>query len=137
MMKPKAQSEHEEGMLEYLEDIIGSSRFKEPIEQLANEVETLNEARGEKVISLIPDKGKYFRIKFFESCLFVTLMYTIVTWCKKVLDCCQSCWLAREILFWLRPLIGQNEAKYMYWKGTLTKKSCIFKQVLLFSVKQS
>ena len=50
MMKPKALSEHEEGMLEYLEDIIGSSRFKEPIEQLANEVETLNEARGEKVI---------------------------------------------------------------------------------------
>ena len=49
MMKPKAQTEHEEGMLEYLEDIIGSSRFKEPIEQLANEVETLNEARGEKV----------------------------------------------------------------------------------------
>lgn len=49
MMKPKAQSEHEEGMLEYLEDIIGSSCFKEPIEQLANEVERLNEARGEKV----------------------------------------------------------------------------------------
>jgi len=51
MMKPKAQSEHEEGMLEYLEDIIGSSRFKEPIEQLANEVEALNEARGEKVMT--------------------------------------------------------------------------------------
>ncbi|KAJ7381328.1 Structural maintenance of chromosomes protein 4 [Desmophyllum pertusum] len=49
MMKPKAQSEHEEGMLEYLEDIIGSSRFKEPIEQLATEVEGLNEARGEKL----------------------------------------------------------------------------------------
>ena len=91
MMKPKAQSEHEEGMLEYLEDIIGSSRFKEPIEQLANEVETLNEARGEKVISLIPDKGKYLSIKFFESCHFVTLMYTIVAGCKKILDCCQSC----------------------------------------------
>ena len=52
-MKPKAQSEHEEGMLEYLEDIIGSSRFKEPIEQLTNEVENLNEARGEKVLKLI------------------------------------------------------------------------------------
>ena len=51
MMKPKAQSEHEEGMLEYLEDIIGSSRFKEPIEQLAKEVEALNEARGEKVMT--------------------------------------------------------------------------------------
>ena len=73
MMKPKAQSEHEEGMLEYLEDIIGSSRFKEPIEQLANEVETLNEARGEKVISLIPDKEKYFGIKFFWKLSFCDL----------------------------------------------------------------
>lgn len=28
MMKPKAQNEHESGMLEYLEDIIGTSRYK-------------------------------------------------------------------------------------------------------------
>jgi structural maintenance of chromosome 4 len=49
LMKPKAQTEHEEGMLEYLEDIIGSSRFKEPIEQLEKKVEELNECRGEKL----------------------------------------------------------------------------------------
>ena len=49
MMKPKALTEHEEGMLEYLEDIVGSSRFKEPIEEVAKEVEDLNEVRGEKV----------------------------------------------------------------------------------------
>ena len=49
MMKPKAETEHDEGMLEYLEDIIGSSRFKEPIENVAKEVEELNERRGEKV----------------------------------------------------------------------------------------
>ena len=49
MMKPKALTEHEEGMLEYLEDIIGSSVYKEPIENIANEVEQLNEQRGEKV----------------------------------------------------------------------------------------
>ena len=49
LMKPKAQSEHDEGMLEFLEDIIGTSRFKEPIEELAKRVEELNEARGEKV----------------------------------------------------------------------------------------
>lgn len=36
-------------MLEFLEDIIGSSQFKEPIEQLSKRVEELNEARGEKV----------------------------------------------------------------------------------------
>jgi structural maintenance of chromosome 4 len=49
MMKPKALTEHEEGMLEYLEDIIGSSRYKQPIEECAKSVEELNEARGEKV----------------------------------------------------------------------------------------
>ena len=36
-------------MLEYLEDIIGSNQFKEPIEEMAKTVEQLNEERGEKV----------------------------------------------------------------------------------------
>ena len=49
MLKPKAQTENEDGMLEFLEDIIGSSQFKEPIEELSKRVEELNEARGEKV----------------------------------------------------------------------------------------
>ncbi|XP_070539333.1 structural maintenance of chromosomes protein 4-like [Ptychodera flava] len=49
MMKPKAPNEHEEGMLEYLEDIIGSSKYKEPIEELSKQVEELNEHRGEKL----------------------------------------------------------------------------------------
>lgn len=48
-MKAKAQNEHEDGLLEYLEDIIGTTRYKEPIEQASQEVETLNEARGEKM----------------------------------------------------------------------------------------
>lgn len=52
MMKPKALTEHEEGMLEYLEDIIGSNKFKEPIDDLAKAVEALNEERGEKVRKL-------------------------------------------------------------------------------------
>jgi chromosome segregation ATPase len=51
MMKPKAPSEHEDGMLEFLEDIIGSSRYQEPINILAKRVEELNELRGEKVRS--------------------------------------------------------------------------------------
>ena len=49
MMKPKALSEHEDGMLEFLEDIIGSNRFKQPIETLCQRVEHLNEMRAEKV----------------------------------------------------------------------------------------
>uniref|UniRef100_A0AAY4E0C5 Structural maintenance of chromosomes protein n=1 Tax=Denticeps clupeoides TaxID=299321 RepID=A0AAY4E0C5_9TELE len=49
MMKPKGQTEHDEGMLEYLEDIIGSCRLKEPIQTLCHCVEHLNEQRGEKL----------------------------------------------------------------------------------------
>ncbi|CAL1570578.1 unnamed protein product [Knipowitschia caucasica] len=49
MMKPKGQTEHDEGMLEYLEDIIGSCRLKEPIQLLSRRIELLNEQRGEKL----------------------------------------------------------------------------------------
>ena len=47
-MKPKAQGEHDDGLLEYLEDIIGTSKYKTPIEESAAEVETLNETCREK-----------------------------------------------------------------------------------------
>ncbi|KAK5662559.1 hypothetical protein OQA88_8471 [Cercophora sp. LCS_1] len=47
-MKPKAGNEHEDGLLEYLEDIIGTSKYKTPIEEAATEVETLNEICLEK-----------------------------------------------------------------------------------------
>ncbi|XP_050164447.1 structural maintenance of chromosomes protein 4 isoform X1 [Myiozetetes cayanensis] len=49
LMKPKGQTEHDEGMLEYLEDIIGSGRLKEPIQTLCRRVEMLNELRGQKL----------------------------------------------------------------------------------------
>ncbi|XP_047130345.1 structural maintenance of chromosomes protein 4 isoform X1 [Hydra vulgaris] len=48
-MKPKAENEHDEGMLEYLEDIIGTSSYKVPIDELSAAVEDLNEKRSEKL----------------------------------------------------------------------------------------
>ncbi|KAF1956843.1 RecF/RecN/SMC protein [Byssothecium circinans] len=47
-MKPKAATEHDDGLLEYLEDIIGTSKYKTPIEESAAETETLNEVCMEK-----------------------------------------------------------------------------------------
>ncbi|RKL08095.1 Structural maintenance of chromosomes protein 4 [Fusarium oxysporum] len=47
-MKAKAGNEHEDGLLEYLEDIIGTSKYKAPIEESATEVETLNDVCMEK-----------------------------------------------------------------------------------------
>jgi len=57
MMKPKAPTEHEDGMLEFLEDIVGSSRYKVPIELLAKRVEELNDMRSEKVLVSIICNG--------------------------------------------------------------------------------
>lgn len=47
-MKPKAANEHDDGLLEYLEDIIGTSKYKSPIEESAAEVDILNEVCTEK-----------------------------------------------------------------------------------------
>ena len=59
MMKPKAQTEHDEGLLEYLEDIIGSNRYVEQTEEAAKEVETSSEQRLEKLNRLkVTEKEK-------------------------------------------------------------------------------
>jgi structural maintenance of chromosome 4 len=48
-MKPKAPSEHEDGLLEYLEDIIGTSQYKQAIEQALEAFEKMQDERSEKV----------------------------------------------------------------------------------------
>ncbi|CAG8593870.1 23808_t:CDS:10, partial [Gigaspora rosea] len=48
-MKPKAPNEHEDGLLEYLEDIIGTSKYKTPIEEANEKIEKYNEERLEKL----------------------------------------------------------------------------------------
>jgi len=48
-MKAKGQNENDTGMLEFLEDIIGSSRFKEPIEVLKTSHAELDNHRTEKL----------------------------------------------------------------------------------------
>lgn len=47
-MKAKAEKENDDGLLEYLEDIIGTSKYKESIEKLSMEIESLNEICVEK-----------------------------------------------------------------------------------------
>ncbi|CUM64798.1 uncharacterized protein PRCAT00002410001 [Priceomyces carsonii] len=47
-MKAKAERENDDGLLEYLEDIIGTSQYKELIEQALLKVEELNEVCLEK-----------------------------------------------------------------------------------------
>jgi structural maintenance of chromosome 4 len=47
-MKPKAADGQDDGLLEYLEDIIGTSKYKTPIEESAEETENLNVLCTEK-----------------------------------------------------------------------------------------
>ena len=49
MMKPKAANPGDEGLLEYLEDIIGTNQYVEPIEQKSKALEELNEKRTGQV----------------------------------------------------------------------------------------
>jgi hypothetical protein len=45
MMKPKGDDKNETGLLEYLEDIIGTDQYKQPIEEAAAKLEELNDQR--------------------------------------------------------------------------------------------
>ncbi|KAM7268935.1 hypothetical protein ACFE04_011101 [Oxalis oulophora] len=46
LMKPKAQGPHDEGFLEYLEDIIGTNKYVEKIDEANKQLESLNEQRS-------------------------------------------------------------------------------------------
>ncbi|KAF3958540.1 hypothetical protein ACB098_01G220800 [Castanea mollissima] len=46
LMKPKAQGPHDEGFLEYLEDIIGTNKYVEKIDEANKQLESLNESRS-------------------------------------------------------------------------------------------
>lgn len=48
-MKPKSTTAHDEGLLEYLEDIIGTNRFKEPIEQTQQTLEEVASKRSQQL----------------------------------------------------------------------------------------
>lgn len=52
MMKPKSENEHSTGMLEYLEDVIGTVRYKKPITKLEEKVKDLSLEKNEKITRL-------------------------------------------------------------------------------------
>ncbi|KAJ3368343.1 hypothetical protein GGF31_006434 [Allomyces arbusculus] len=48
-MKPKGTSDSDEGLLEYLEDIIGTAQYKDPIEAAQRDLDALDDLRHEKL----------------------------------------------------------------------------------------
>ncbi|KAK5646128.1 hypothetical protein RI129_004592 [Pyrocoelia pectoralis] len=80
MMKNKGQSEHETGMLEYLEDIIGTSRFKVPLVKLEERVELLADQRSEKLnrVKLVERELDELKKPMEDAVEFLQLENTIV-----------------------------------------------------------
>ncbi len=70
LMKPIAANEHEQGFLEYLEDIIGTERFKKPLELLNLKVEELSAMWAEKVENIFIKIYSLIKILYFieKSC---------------------------------------------------------------------
>lgn len=52
MMKPKGENKNDEGLLEYLEDIIGSNKYLERIDEVSKILDELNEQRVAKINTL-------------------------------------------------------------------------------------
>jgi structural maintenance of chromosome 4 len=63
-MKPIAQNPNETGLLEYLEDIIGSNRYCEKIEEIEQSLATKNDERIEKTNRV---KAAQVELKGLES----------------------------------------------------------------------
>jgi len=77
MMKPKGENKHEEGMLEFLEELIGTDKYVEDIEKGQALVETLSQNRaikleqvkvGEKEMAALEGpKDEAMRFRFLET----------------------------------------------------------------------
>jgi len=68
-MKPKAQNDHDDGLLEYLEDIIGTAKYKQPIEDAARDVEVLNEVCLEKSnrVAIVEKEKANLEVRFLRE----------------------------------------------------------------------
>ncbi|XP_044758906.1 structural maintenance of chromosomes protein 4 [Coccinella septempunctata] len=86
MMKCKADNPNEPGMLEYLEDIIGTSRYIKPLELLNERVETLSDARSEKVnrLKLVQKELEELQGPMAEAVDYLKAENTVAT-CKNIL----------------------------------------------------
>jgi structural maintenance of chromosome 4 len=67
LMKPKGQGEHEDGLLEYLEDIIGTATLKEPIQHAEIKLQELMDRKDEKLehLKLIQKETKSLEVFIF------------------------------------------------------------------------
>ncbi|CAH2012044.1 unnamed protein product [Acanthoscelides obtectus] len=81
MMKCKAENENESGMLEYLEDIIGTTRYKKPLAQVHERVDILSERRIEKLnrLQMVEKEVQELKGPMEEAVGFLKVENTVVS----------------------------------------------------------
>nr|CAI5830512.1 unnamed protein product [Callosobruchus analis] len=81
MMKCKAENENESGMLEYLEDIIGTNRYKKPLCQVQDRVDILSERRIEKLnrLKMVEKEVQELTAPMEEAVGFLKVENTVVS----------------------------------------------------------
>ncbi|XP_063973177.1 structural maintenance of chromosomes protein 4 [Diachasmimorpha longicaudata] len=92
LMKPKGQNENDTGMLEFLEDIIGTTRYKEPLEKLVTKVEIMSERVVERTnrVKMAEKDRDTLKEPMQEAVAYLRIENTITTlqhklyYCKKV-----------------------------------------------------
>ncbi|KAF3423457.1 hypothetical protein E2986_10535 [Frieseomelitta varia] len=98
MMKPKAQNENDTGMLEFLEDIIGTVRYKEPLIKLSHKIEFLSEHRVEKLNRLkIVEKEKATLEEPMQKAIEYLQLENTIAKLQHQLYCCQRYETSKEI----------------------------------------
>ncbi|KAI8809944.1 RecF/RecN/SMC [Cladochytrium replicatum] len=77
-MKPKATNENEDGLLEYLEDIIGTTQYKSQIDELGKKLEDVNQSRVQKLdrVKLLEKQRNNLEDKKVEAQAWVDLENT-------------------------------------------------------------
>ncbi|XP_034945801.1 structural maintenance of chromosomes protein 4-like [Chelonus insularis] len=89
MMKPKAQNEHDVGMLEFLEDIIGTDRYKEPLERLFTKMEILTEKVAERTnrLKVVEKERESLKEPMEEAADYLKLENIIIELRNKLYHC--------------------------------------------------
>lgn len=81
MMKCKGANEHETGILEYLENIIGTTRYIEPLKELNERLEIIKEQRNEKMnrMNIIQKELEELTPPMLEAVSFLELENQVTT----------------------------------------------------------
>lgn len=70
LMKPKSPNGHEDGLLEYIEDIVGTSHYNKEIEVARDLLEDIDTRRDQMVVKLRLAENERDSLEVIKACYF-------------------------------------------------------------------